>query len=963
VTATARRAEYAVGSLVTARGREWVVLPESTPDLLVLRPLGGGEDDTAGLLPALEPVEPTAFAPPTPGDLGDQAAAGLLRSALRIGFRSSAGPFRSLASLAVDPRPYQLVPLLMALRQPTTRLLIADDVGIGKTIESGLIAAELLAQGEAGRLAVLCSPSLAEQWQNELRNKFAIDAELVLASTVPRLERGLALGESLFEHYPHVIISTDFIKSPRHRDEFVKHCPDLVIVDEAHTCVTASSIAKRTRQQRFDLLRKIAKSPQRHLLLVTATPHSGKEGAFRDLLGLLDPALQDISLDTEQGRKILAQHLVQRRRGDIRHYLGQDTAFPSDRHSREAPYKLTPEYAKLLDRVLSYARESVKDAEDGTVRQRVRWWSALALLRSLASSPRAAASTLRTRAANLEALDLAEADELGRAYVLDLAYDEPLEATDAAPGADSDPDQAPVRNRLLGFARDAEKLEGAKDAKLTELTKTVKALLADGYDPIVFCRFIPTAEYVAEYLARELNKRVRATTAVAAVTGTLAPTQRLQRIEELATTDGARRHVLVATDCLSEGVNLQDHFNAVVHYDLAWNPIRHEQREGRVDRFGQRADIVRAVTLYGTDNHIDGIVLDTLIRKHQQIRKATGVSVPVPDSSEDVMQAVLEGLLLRGEDTAEQLELDRDVIAAGKDLDREWHSAAEREKKSRSRYAQHTIKEQEVAAELAEMRAALGTSDEVRTFAREALTALRSTVIPSRDGDGFTATTSTLPIGLKSALDAALGDQRTEPLVLHDDPPAPRGQAALQRTDPAIGALARFILDAALDPQLPNWQRPARRAGVVRTTDVKQRTTLLLVRYRFHLALPSRSGERQLVAEDARILGFRGSPAAAKWIDESEAVALLGATAAANIGPEIAEATARRVIDDLDQLVPVIEAKGDELAEQLEQSHRRVRAASDTLKRGLKVTAQKPADILGVYIYLPVASAGGEVSR
>ena len=91
------------------------------------------------------------------------------------------------------------------------------------------------------------------------------------------------------------------------------------------------------------------------------------------------------------------------------------------------------------------------------------------------------------------------------------------------------------------------------------------------------------------------------------------------------------RHVLVATDCLSEGVNLQDPFQAVVHYDLAWNPTRHEQREGRVDRFGQRAPVVRAVTVYGTDNRIDGIVLDVLIRRHQAISKATGVSVPVPD--------------------------------------------------------------------------------------------------------------------------------------------------------------------------------------------------------------------------------------------------------------------------------------------------------------------------------------------
>ena len=170
----------------------------------------------------------------------------------------------------------------------------------------------------------------------------------------------------------------------------------------------------------------------------------------------------------------------------------------------------------------------------------------------------------------------------------------------------------------------------------------------------MFCRFIDTAEYVAEQLTASLGKNVT----VRAVTGTLPPAERIARIEELAAAPG--QHVLVATDCLSEGVNLQEHFQAVVHYDLAWNPTRHEQREGRVDRFGQRSNTVRAVTLYGRDNQIDGIVLEVLLRKHDAIRKATGVAVPVPDNSEAVVEALMEGLLLSGRD-AEQLGLDLDI--------------------------------------------------------------------------------------------------------------------------------------------------------------------------------------------------------------------------------------------------------------------------------------------------------------
>src|SRR5581483_10418027 len=114
--------------------------------------------------------------------VGDHRSCRLLRDAVRLGFRSSAGPFRSFGRIAVDPRPYQLVPLLMALRLDPVRLLIADDVGIGKTIEACLIARELLDRAEIRRLAVLCPPQLAEQWQRELAAKFHIDAELVLPS-------------------------------------------------------------------------------------------------------------------------------------------------------------------------------------------------------------------------------------------------------------------------------------------------------------------------------------------------------------------------------------------------------------------------------------------------------------------------------------------------------------------------------------------------------------------------------------------------------------------------------------------------------------------------------------------------------------------------------------------------------------------------------------------------------------
>ena len=149
----------------------------------------------------------------------------------------------------------------------------------------------------------------------------------------------------------------------------------------------------------------------------------------------------------------------------------------------------------------------------------------------------------------------------------------------------------------------------------------------------------------ADYVARQLREGLPAKVRVESVTGLLPPAEREARIADLAAEPG--EYVLVCTDCLSEGVNLQQHFNAVLHYDLAWNPTRHEQREGRVDRFGQKRTEVRVITYYGTDNPIDGVILEVLIRKHKAIKSDLGVTVAVPGSSEQIAEAIFEGALFR----------------------------------------------------------------------------------------------------------------------------------------------------------------------------------------------------------------------------------------------------------------------------------------------------------------------------
>ena len=935
---------FAVGSLVGARGREWVVLPGSEEDFLIVRPLGGIDEETAGIHLGLETVEPAEFGLPDPTKIGDYRSARLLRDAVRLGFRNSAGPFRSFARLAVDPRPYQLVPLLMALKLEPVRLLIADDVGVGKTIEAGLIARELIDRGEVERMVVLCPPQLAEQWQSELSVKFHIDAELVLPSTVTRLERGTRLDQSIFEVYPFTIVSTDFIKSDRRRDEFLRTCPELVIVDEAHTCAFGGT-TRGGRHQRFELIRGLANNPRRHMILVTATPHSGKEDAFRSLLTFLGPAFVDFpeelsGPENRKHRRYLAQHFVQRRRADIRHYLDTKTPFP-ERKDAERTYTLSKAYKRLFDRVLEYARETVTDETGGHFRQRVRWWSALSLLRSMASSPAAAAATLRARAATLEAETAENADEIGRRTVFDLSDVESIEGLDVVPGSDVseiEDDKYQARRRLLDMARQAEKLFGKQqDAKLKKAIAITKALIKDGYRPILFCRFIPTAEYVADALRKALRG-----VNVAAVTGRLPPMEREERVKQLAQ---AEKHVLVATDCLSEGINLQDDFDAVIHYDLSWNPTRHEQREGRVDRYGQETQEVQVITYYGIDNQIDGIVLDVLLRKHRSIRNSLGISVPVPVNTEQIVEAIFEGLLLR-ERTGGVIEqylpgFDEFLKPKKEEFYGQWEAAQERERHSRTMFAQEGIKVDEVSRELSAAKEAVGLGVDVADFFKEALAAHNAVV--SENGT-IQVDLSEAPPGLNDML--PLEKERFEARF---EKPVQDKQVYLTRTHPLVENLASFVVDAALDGA---DNAVAKRCGTIRTRQVKSRKSLLLLRIRYHIVAIQKGEERPLLAEEVLPLAFAGPPDSPTWLDPAEAEKMMRFKPDANIHHEQAVKFVKRVVEGFAELDPFVDQIAMERAEALLESHRRVRDAARHKGR-YRVEPKLPADLLGVYVYLP----------
>lgn len=263
--------------------------------------------------------------------------------------------------------------------------------------------------------------------------------------------------------------------------------------------------------------------------------------------------------------------------------------------------------------------ESVEQTQQGSAR--LIWYATLALLRCVASSPAAAVKALTTRLeGKTEALAVEGNDDLLEDDRLHDGQADGLGSNDLEPAGQIS-DRLQDTHRLQALIVEAQRLSGrAGDPKLAALIFHMEGLVKDGFAPVVFCRYVATAHYVAAELKKHFPKVL-----VDVVTGELSPKERRSKIEDME--DGADTSggcILVATDCLSEGINLQHLFTAVVHCDLAWNPTRHEQREGRVDRFGQQAPEVRCTMLYGQDNPVHGFVLTVILRKGEAIQERTG---------------------------------------------------------------------------------------------------------------------------------------------------------------------------------------------------------------------------------------------------------------------------------------------------------------------------------------------------
>ncbi|MCB9495961.1 MAG: DEAD/DEAH box helicase [Fibrobacteria bacterium] len=917
-------ATFMPGSLVTARGREWVVEPSVDANLLRLRPLGGSSQEATVLLPSLErePPRHAVFPLPDPSMAGSHDAARMLRDSLQLKLRSGAGPFRSFGNIAIEPRAYQLVPLLMALRQSVVRLLIADDVGIGKTIEAGLIARELYDRCEIERSAVLCPPHLVDQWCKELNGRFHLPAVGLTASSASRLERDLPQGKSVFDQHPFVVVSLDYIKSQRHRDHFLSTAPEFLIVDEAHTCTRTGG----GRQLRFDLLRHLAASETRHLLLLTATPHSGDDEAFHNLLSLLAPEfaqLQGVRPEERKGlRDELSRHFVQRRRKDIDEWK-ENPLFPR-RLVAEITYRLSGKWGEYFDHVQEYCQGLA-----GRTSSVLSWYATLALLRCVSSSPAAAVRALETRLGTGDDEDSSDEEEL----LLDGTAEE-LQENDVEPAARVEEHE--ILRSLVDEARSLLGIGG--DPKLAALVKELRELVRDGFHPVVFCRYVATAEYVADEL-----RKVFKDSAIDAVTGRYTSEEREERVASLV--ESGKSRILVATDCLSEGINLQHGFTAVVHYDLAWNPTRHEQREGRVDRFGQPSPTVKCALLYGQDNPVDGFVFKVILRKAREIQDKLGVLVPMPEDESRVRTALLKcALMKRSRAEALQTSLDFGLEVDIAPLETRWNDAMEKAKANRTVFAQRRLKPEDVLPDWRRQRDVLGCGDDVLRFLDSACLRLQVPfeILPHRSSARRLDLRS-LPEDLRERLKLEGIEGRQCLDVSHPPHPAAR---FLHRTDPLIAALADHLLEGALS----GAHTLAARSAAVVTDSVQRITRLYLLRLRHCLAWRRRGIARTLLAEETLAVALEGGEGT--WMPEENAAKLLDVRATSNLGADATQAAIREALDKWDTRRADLETLARERAATLLSEHRRVREASRDVGE-YSVTPSLPVDVVGVYVLLP----------
>jgi SNF2 family DNA or RNA helicase len=403
-----------INDRIVLRDRPWVVRRvteiEGGRRLLGLEALDG--DEPASLDVAVPPEEPDLLPTESPtfdlGQLDSLAAWANAHRILAATLVQDVGLISGARFGRVTLEAYQLVPALRLLAKPRLSLLIADDVGLGKTIEAGLAMLELMARGRVRRVLVVVPPGLMEQWRQELYDKFGLEFRIIgNASDFAAAQESLPAGVSPWEALPRVITSIDYLKKDAVRTRALRKRWDLVIVDEAHALAESGTPQNPYRTQRTRLgldLRKAARS----LLLLTATPHNGYAHAFRSLLELVEPTLATFKGSPKDLRRRVGTAMVRRMKSQIHRRVDgrEEPVFPL-RSVEGIPVRLEGAERELLEEVSAYCSRTARQAHDTDEAELIGFAMQIVKKRAL-SSWKALLNTIQHR---LEALEREEARE------------------------------------------------------------------------------------------------------------------------------------------------------------------------------------------------------------------------------------------------------------------------------------------------------------------------------------------------------------------------------------------------------------------------------------------------------------------------------------------------------------------------------------------------------------------------
>ncbi len=625
------------GQLVEVRRRQWVVtdvhrsgLPPDPLHTTITEPqhivkLSSVEEDGLGEdLQVIWEIEPGARAHekvmlPEPTGFDEPARLDAFLDAVRWGAVAATGtpalqsPFRS----GITIEDYQLDPVARALQMPRVNLLVADDVGLGKTIEAGLVAQELILRHRVRSILVVCPASLQIKWKDEMRDKFGLEFRIVDSDLMKELRRRRGIHVNPWNHFPRLITSIDFLKRERPLRLMREVLPapgesvyprrfDLLILDEAHNAAPASAGAYPIDSDRTEAIRTLAPHFE-HKLFLTATPHNGYIESFTALLELLDD--QRFARTVRPDPRQLEVVLVHRLKSEIVNWDGSKR-FPDRKlEAIEVPY---PETEKEAHRKLqSYCQLRQGNGAD-EVRTLGTEFVLKLLKKRLFSSPAAFLHTLGEHERTLRGLraregraerrstgalrrELARVDE-------DYADDDQYELTEGEVVGSATAVFQQLGDEERGLIRDlkdwAEQASARADAKAKKLLMWLDETIRPGGDwnherVIIFTEYRATQKWLHDLLARHgLASQDRLLTLYGGMDA--GDRERIKAAFQADPKESPVR-ILLATDAASEGIDLQNHCHRLIHYEIPWNPNRLEQRNGRVDRHGQKA---KAVLIY-----------------------------------------------------------------------------------------------------------------------------------------------------------------------------------------------------------------------------------------------------------------------------------------------------------------------------------------------------------------------------